>query len=405
MAVAGRALLSGCGRGAAGAQQGGPPGGMTPQVTVVTLKSAAGHADARVAGTHQRVPGGRSASAGQRHREAAAVRRGRAGQGRPAAVRDRRCHLSRAARTARRPRCRRREATRSGRQAHGRARPGADQDRCRQRAGQRQCDRRPMARHRRMWRPARPRLPMPRSISQYAHIVAPISGRIGKSTRDVRRAGHRRSGRGDGDRSSSSIRSTSTSTRPSSEWLQLKQEIDSGRVQVRRGGCAGEDRASRTGAPTGSRASCSSPTSRWIRPRAISCCAPSSPIPMTSCCPACTCARQLGRGRAAAAGCWRRSRASRATRRAVPPRWWSTRTARSSRATSRYRARSAINGWSTTVSPAGDRVIVEGLQKVQPGMPVQAVEAPPAPAIGGPLPASAAGSSGGGAGSKDSTGH
>ncbi len=61
-------------------------------------------------------------------------------------------------------------------------------------------------------------------------------------------------------------------------------------------------------------------------------------------------------------------------------------------ARSRCRARSATAGWWRRGSQAGDRVIVEGLQKVQPGMPVQAVEvgtAPPAAAPGGAAPGNA----------------
>ncbi len=38
-------VLSGCGQGAAGAQHGGPPGRLAPQVTVVTLQVAARDAD------------------------------------------------------------------------------------------------------------------------------------------------------------------------------------------------------------------------------------------------------------------------------------------------------------------------------------------------------------------------
>ena len=65
----------------------------------------------------------------------------------------------------------------------------------------------------------------------------------------------------------------------SSEWLQLKQEIDCGRGAIRRAGSPvtivledGSDLRARG-------ASCSSPTSPWIRPPANSCCARMVPNP------------------------------------------------------------------------------------------------------------------------------
>ena len=58
-----------------------------------------------------------------------------------------------------------------------------------------------------------------------------------------------------------------------------------------------------------------------------------------------------GRQRRAPKASWCRSRASRAIRRAMPPRWWSARTTRSNRARSRPAAPSATNGWSMAAWP------------------------------------------------------
>ena len=105
----------------------------------------------------------------------------------------------------------------------------------------------------------------------YAHIVAPISGRIGKST--VTQGAL-----------VTADQTTALATiqqldpiyvdvnQSSSEWLQLKQEIDAGGCSRR---CAArrQDRARERQHLCARRASCSSPTSPSIRPPAISCCA------------------------------------------------------------------------------------------------------------------------------------
>ena len=93
------------------AQQGPAQGHGAVPVTVVTLRSADGHAGTRAAGPHQRLPGRRSAAAGR----AASCKRGcsprAAGHGRPAAVPARRRDLSRRVRQCAKAALARAEAT------------------------------------------------------------------------------------------------------------------------------------------------------------------------------------------------------------------------------------------------------------------------------------------------------
>ena len=85
--------------------------------------------------------------------------------------------------------------------------------------------------------------------------------------------------------------------------------------------------------------------------------------------------RAVARGRRARArASWCRSRRSRATRRASRPRWSSAPTARSRAARCRRRARVGDHWLVDDGLKAGDRVIVEGLQRMRPGSQVQPVE-------------------------------
>ena len=95
---------------------------------------------------------------------------------------------------------------------------------------------------------------------------------------------------------------------------------------------------------------------------------------MACCCPTCTCGRSLEEGL--------RENAILVPQQAVtrdpkgrPSRWWSARTARSRRAALKV-TRTIGSDWLVDSGlRAGDRVIVEGLQRARPGMPVQPVEA------------------------------
>ena len=107
------------------------------------------------------------------------------------------------------------------------------------------------------------------------------------------------------------------------------------------------------------------------------------------CCPACTCARCSTR-RSTRTRSSRRSRASRTTPRATRPRWSSAPTARPSRArSSRIAHRRSLAG-RRAASHAGDKLIVEGTNKIGPGMPVHADETGGCAAGAGRDPGSAA---------------
>ena len=85
-------------------------------------------------------------------------------------------------------------------------------------------------------------------------------------------------------------------TQASADLLSLRRRLESGQSEERRADSEqGASCSSRTGLPTRSKASCSSATSRWIRPRARSCCAWSSPTPITCFSPACSCGRSSRR--------------------------------------------------------------------------------------------------------------
>ena len=92
-----------------------------------------------------------------------------------------------------------------------------------------------------------------------------------------------------------------------------------------------------------------------------------SPTPTSCCCPGMYVRARRRQRRARATRSSSRSRASPAIRRATPPPWWSTRTARCE-ARQVKTSRTVGDQWLVDDGlAAGDRVIVEGLQKIQPG--------------------------------------
>ena len=341
-------------------------------VTVQPQRVALDHG---AAGPHRRPTGRRGAAAGHRHRPAAPLHRRQRGQGRAAAVPDRSGAATTPRSTAHAPRwpsaeasvavdaAERRSATRAGRDQRGQPsrRTTTPSPRCAQAEADVAAARAAVE-----TRAHQPRL----------HAVAVADHRPHRQV-----VGHR--GRAGHGRTRQTPLATVQQldpiyvdvTQSSAELLRLQRAARAAATLKRGGdGTPVDARCSRTAATTRTRASCSSPTSRSIRAPARSRCARCSRTRSASCCPACTCARVLDEGAtpAGAAGAAAGRHARRHGRRRR--RWSSAPTARSSARVDHAIARSATSGWSTAGLQAGDRVIVEGLQKVAArASPVEAV--------------------------------
>ena len=127
----------------------------------------------------------------------------------------------------------------------------------------------------------------------YTRVMAPISGRIGRSLDHRRRAGHRRTKRRARHRAAA---------RPESTWMSRSRarrccastrggrgsSRESRRARPKRGTCW------RTAPTTAAPASCNFPTSRWTKARASVTLRACFPIPNASCCRACSCASDPG---------------------------------------------------------------------------------------------------------------
>ena len=164
-------------------------------------------------------------------------------------------------------------------------------------------------------------------------------------------------------------------TQSSTELLRLQRQLESGEL-VRRPTSTKRKSASRskTARRTPSAAASRFPKCRWTRARARCCCAPCSRIRSANCCPACSCAPS-SRAARAPRRCSCRNAACRETPRAKPPSWWSTSDDKVNERV--VTADRAINGeWLITAGlAAGERVVLDGLQKIKPGVPVKAVPA------------------------------
>ena len=220
------------------------------------------------------------------------------------------------------------------------------------------------------WPPRRRPSTAARVNLDYAHITSPISGRIGKSA--VTQGALVVANQADALATVQQLDPIYVDvTQSSGEWLQLQQEI--GGRRKRRRPVAKCTSCSRTARPIrmAGKLQFSDVTVRSEH-RAASCCACSCPIPNHLLMPGMYVRATINEGelqqRAARAAAGHHARSEGQCHGA----WWSAPTTRSSCARSRL-ARTIGDQWLVErgLSP-GDRVIVEGLQKVQPGMPVQA---------------------------------
>jgi len=400
---AGALLLSGCGQGAAGAQHGGPPGGMTPQVTVVTLKSQPvtltrelpGRTNAYlVAEVRPQVSGilkkrlfeeGSLVKAGQPLYEIDdAIYRAQL-ESAQATLAKAEASVAAAKLTAERDQ----ELIKID------AVSKQDNDNAVSAYGQAQAD---VAAGKAAVANATVNL-------QYAHLTAPISGRIGKSAVTVGAL-------------VTANQATALATiqqldpiyvdvnQASSEWLHLKQEIDSGRAKsgavdspvtivLSDGRTYGQQGKLQFSDVT------VDPTTGDFLLRAI------VPNPNGELLPGMYVRAQLDEGVLSSG--------------VLAPQQGIARDPKGNATALVVNGQGKVEPREVRVSrtigdqwlvddglASGDRLIVEGLQKVQPGMNVQAVEAPPQPAVG---MASAGGSGGSGGSSadapiaKDSTAH